>query len=237
MKKHLPRIGIIGGMGPRATVQFEQLLLDRLTGSDQAIPDIVCLNYGHIPDRTKFLIGDGDNPALAIQHAINQLLLLNCDVLCMPCNTAHAPKILSQLDTAGVPLLHMPREALNELNTNGFKRCLVLSTDGTRQADVFVGKNTLRLNDREQRLVSKLIADIKTGQSCDTHDLEQIIANRGADSVLLGCTELSFMQPNLEMIGIPTIDTLAVLAGACVQYIERSQPCSQPTTSILISTP
>lgn len=237
MKRHLPRIGIIGGMGPRATIQFEQLLLNRLSGNDQAIPDIACLNYGHIPDRSEYLISGGENPAPAIQHAVNQLLLLNCDLLCMPCNTAHAPMILSQIDTAGVPFMHMPDRSLKHIANSNFKRCLVLSTDGTRQIGIFNSPGTLLLNRKEQRLVSNMIAAIKAGRRCDSRELEQIIIDKGADSILLGCTELSYIQPDLEKLGIPIIDTLAVLADACVQYIERNQPCNRNTTSTLINTP
>ena len=108
-----PIIGILGGMGPRATVEFERRLVNLFAGNDQAIPPIVSINDGSIPDRTQFLLGEGADPHEKLAAAAKRLLACGATIICMPCNTAHAEPILGRLQARlDLPLVHMPAGCL-----------------------------------------------------------------------------------------------------------------------------
>src|SRR6266542_21450 len=107
----LPTIGILGGMGPRATVQFEQLLLDRLPGTDQQLPTIISVNDGAIPDRSAYLLGKGLDPVFRLQHNLEMLEQMDARIVAIPCNTACAPRIFNRLRTAvNTKLVNLPAE-------------------------------------------------------------------------------------------------------------------------------
>lgn len=220
-------IGVVGGMGPRATVRFEMKLLERLQGSDQDLPDIVCINVGRIPDRTAYLQGFGTNPGPMIRNTALELEQMGATILCMPCNTAHAPRILRQvIPSLGVPFLNMPELTIKKMKSLELERGLVLSTEGTRQAETFNYGCTIRTPARTQDSVSRIISNLKAGITPDVKDVKDIsrtVRLLSADSVILACTELSEIAH--EFKGITVIDTLDVLADACVQYYERSKSC------------
>lgn len=230
-------IGIIGGMGPRATVRFEMKLLERLQGSDQDLPDIICMNFGRTPDRTAYLQGEGINPGPSIRNIALQLEQLGASVLCIPCNTAHAPHILRHIiPRLSVPLLHMPELTIKKIRSLNLQRAVVLSTEGTRMSGIFNCEYTVRSPDRTQELLSKIISDIKAGitpSGIDIKNITRATRQLGADSVILACTELSEIAHQFNDITV--IDTLDVLADACVQYYERSNSC-QTNQKVLVPT-
>lgn len=219
-----PLVGIVGGMGPRATVLFQDRILSRSRGSDQSLPALHVINDGSIPDRSSFVLGAGDDPAPAIQAAISMLEQQGCSVLCMPCNTAHAEQILGRLHfNAGTQLLHMPELTVQEIARLGCKRTAILATEGTIAAGLYQQLCTQRQisyvapSAAIQASVTQIIKQIKRA---DHNDLDVVLGKlrtflieAGVDSVILGCTELSFIADQLPS-HIFTVDTLDVLADA-----------------------
>ena len=83
-------LGIIGGMGPAATLDlFHKILKATPAKRDQDHIHIIIDNFPQIPDRTAFLLGKGENPLPYILKSVRTLEEANVDVLCMPRNTAH----------------------------------------------------------------------------------------------------------------------------------------------------
>ena len=85
------RIGILGGMGPQATILLMQKLLDAVQTDDDAghIPLIVDQNP-QVPSRIKRLIeGTGEDPAPVLAEMAQRLVAGGAMALAMPCNTAH----------------------------------------------------------------------------------------------------------------------------------------------------
>ncbi len=220
-----PTIGILGGMGPRATVVFEQRLLDALEGCDQALPTILSINDGGIPDRTAFLTANGQDPLDRLKINADILLSAGANLICMPCNTAHAPQILGRLQAQlALPILDMPGAAVLKLEQLGVKQPLVLATRGTQMAQVYQSRSmTLDCqfpNDSDQIIVDKIIAAIKTGDSSDqlAKETGQLITRSDCDSVVLACTELSLLKPNLSC-DKPIIDAMDSLIESCLQLV------------------
>lgn len=222
-------IGILGGMGPRATVEFEMRLITRLTGGDQAIPKIITINEGAIPDRTAYLLGKGESPLPLLRKNLRCLQLLGADMICMPCNTAHADEILGVLTRHNptAPIIDMPQASLAGVQQNGGTKVLILGTEGTRHARVFDKRADRKVaiiypDQQGQQIISALIAAIKKGSTIpntDINQLQMVINQSQADSVILACTELSLLKQQIQNT-TRVIDSLDALADACVSRVE-----------------
>lgn len=102
------RVGILGGMGPEATVLLMQKLIAAVPAGDDAdhIPLIVDMNP-QVPSRIRRLVeGAGDDPGPVLAAMARRLEAAGAEALAMPCNTAHhyAPEIRA---AAGVPFIDM----------------------------------------------------------------------------------------------------------------------------------
>lgn len=104
-------VGVLGGTGPAATAYFLQRLVERTEARcDQDHVRTLAFNDTAIPDRTAFLLGRSDRSPLAALIEDGQLLeACGCDLLALPCNTAHG--FFDELQGAlGIPVVHMVRE-------------------------------------------------------------------------------------------------------------------------------
>lgn len=106
-RKNMKRLGIIGGMGPEATVEFMMRLLRATYAEDDQdhIP-VIADNNSQVPSRITWLLENkGADPVPEILRTTRRLCEAGADFLVMPCNTTHAfaPQIV---ETATVPFLH-----------------------------------------------------------------------------------------------------------------------------------
>ncbi|MBA3909485.1 MAG: aspartate racemase [Rhodobacter sp.] len=102
------RVGILGGMGPEATVLLMQRIIAATPARDDAghIPLIVDQNP-QVPSRIRHLIeGTGEDPGPVLANMARRLQAAGAEGLAMPCNTAHhyAPAIRAAVS---VPLIDM----------------------------------------------------------------------------------------------------------------------------------
>lgn len=148
-------IGIVGGLGPRAHVEFEKRLLDcarRRLGPDaveQEYPSWLLASMPAIPDRTKAIVDGGASPAAGIVEALG--LLKGADFAVIPCMTAHA--FIDEIAAGSpVPLLNLIEETLavaaarlplaqvagevGLLATNGTLRAAVFHKSAAARADI-----------------------------------------------------------------------------------------------------
>ena len=85
-------VGILGGMGPEATILLMQRVLAAVPAQDDGdhIPLIVHQNP-QVPSRIRRLIeGAGEDPAPVLIRMARDLQAAGAEALAMPCNTAHA---------------------------------------------------------------------------------------------------------------------------------------------------
>lgn len=219
-------VGILGGMGPRATVIFEQRLLDAFEGSDQDLPRIISVNDGSIPDRTKFLESNGPDPLIALLRSAGILMDAGADIICLPCNTAHASRILGRLqERLPLPVIDMPAAALMQAEELQVQSLLVMATRGTGLARVYQSQGGEIICQfpaaAEQNSIDTAIELIKHGQPdrVDTKRLNKIIKNSGCDAAVLACTELSLLQTRLASPGVMIIDAMDCLVRCCIERV------------------
>ena len=224
------KLGIIGGLGPAATVRLFQRIVELTdVARDQDHLDITILNRPQIPDRTAYLLGRPGAPSFipVMQQAARDLEQTGCEVVCTPCNTAHSryDEISGVLERAS--FLHMPRETAAFAKSLGCTRVGVMATDGALAAGVYQdafareGLGFEQPSEAAQRIVMSIIYDeVKAGRPVDFDRFQVVCAGfleRGCDGIVLGCTELSCIGAPVHVMGMTVIDALDVLAWRCVQ--------------------
>ncbi|MBM4169789.1 MAG: aspartate/glutamate racemase family protein [Ignavibacteria bacterium] len=241
-----PLIGIVGGMGPYAGLDLAKKVFDQTiaTRDQEHLPLVLVSAPEEIEDRTLFVTGKSNrNPADSIFPVITMLAQAGATVAGIPCNTAHAPQIISPLvakiNEAGyqVKLLHMikevgrfVRESFAHVKTIG-----LLSTTGTYHTRIYpmvlepLGVNIVAPDQHVQEsLVHDAIYNPAYGIKAQSNPvttrargqlLEGImhLRGKGVEAVILGCTEIPLAIPEGEEEGIQLIDPTIVLARALIR--------------------
>jgi aspartate racemase len=221
-------IGILGGMGPEATILLMQKVFNAVPDArDDAdhIPLIVHQNP-QVPSRIKALIdGNGADPAPILAHMAQDLEKAGASGLAMPCNTAHhyAPVVQA---ASPLPFLNMLELTADHLAQAGARTVGMLASPATRLTGVFDapfekrGLTPLTLPDDGALL--EVIRAVKAGQSASQTgpELKRIarqLRDHGANHLLVACTELSLLTDNLSD-GTPWTDSLDCLVSGIVKY-------------------
>lgn len=225
----MKKLGIIGGLGPMATVSFMRRIIELTPAeTDQAHIPMVIENAPQIPDRTAFLLGRSQaDPIPPMIEAGRRLVAAGAEVIAIPCITAHG--YMDRLESAlEVPILNaveLTAEALSK-ETPIISEVGILATEGTVQTGIFKsalerrGMAILYPSPEKQRLISELIFDaVKAGREPEHWKLEEAareLMEKGAKALVLGCTELSVIADSWLPEG-PFADVLTILAKACVE--------------------
>lgn len=228
MTHHTFTIGVLGGLGPLATVEFEHRLVRAFHGGDQAIPRIVTVNDGSVADRTAFLLSGGDDPLDGLISGGKLLWLAGADVVCVPCNAVHAGRILSRLQAiVPLPYIDMPAAAISRAEHSKAERTLVLATSGTRTARIYddraVRTRIEYPSDVGQALVDSLVVQLKRTEGDKKlmgRELAKLVDNSGCGAAILACTELSLVRDDVDTL-CPLTDAMDELVSRCRALHER----------------
>lgn len=221
-------IGIIGGMGPLATVDlFEKIVRSTEAERDQDHIHVLIDSNTAIPDRTAAILGDGEDPVPQLTSTARNLERAGADVLLMPCNTAHYfyDRVAASV---GVPVLHMIRETAVAAKTLGYSKCALLATDGTCRTGIydaaFAGQGVALIKpdqDGQAAIMSLIYDGVKAGRQTFATDAVIAAIGRleaaGAQALILGCTELPIAFPLYHLPG-NTIDPTQVLAERAIAF-------------------
>ncbi|MDZ7799589.1 MAG: amino acid racemase [Trueperaceae bacterium] len=221
-------LGILGGMGPQATLDLMRRVIARTPAQREAdhVHMLVDLNP-HVPARVPALDGTGPSPGPELARMTRSLVEAGAEVLVMPCNTAHA--WADEITAAtNVPFLHMIDLAVDAAlaGPSAPQATGILATRGTRRARLYHdrfearGVAVLDADEEAQARLDAVIAGVKIGADeeelrAELRSLVDGLARRGAPRVLLGCTELAMVAPNAGPV--PLLDPAEVLAGAIVR--------------------
>ncbi|RKD33458.1 aspartate/glutamate racemase family protein [Thermohalobacter berrensis] len=222
------KLGIIGGMGPLATVNlFKRIVFLTDAKKDQEHLEIIIDNNTSIPDRTSYILGKGENPKNELIKSAKTLEKAGAEYLVMPCNTAHYfyNDIAKEIN---IPLLNMIEETTNHvIEYYRSKKIGLLSTEGTSKSgvyDKYFNKhhiNLYKLDKEKQRYVSKFIYDIKEG--CEERSIYNFknvlieLKKSDIEVLILGCTELSTAYDIYGFRG-NFIDPLDIIAKKAIEY-------------------
>jgi aspartate racemase len=223
-------IGILGGMGPEATLDLYRHILEftPATKDQDHIPVLIYSNP-RIPDRTKAITGRGESPLDCLIEAAKLLERGGAGVIAMPCNAAHY-YLPEMQQSVKIPILDMITETCSklsrnrpEVNTVGLIASLGAVRSGIYQKCLTdAGIRVLLPNRSEQKEIENGIAHVKAGtHSQSTQKVFQSIGARlfkaGAGAVILGCTEVPLaFDPNC--VDYPTLNSTRILAEAAVNW-------------------
>ncbi|WP_414441156.1 aspartate/glutamate racemase family protein [Burkholderia sp. 22PA0106] len=240
------KLGIVGGIGPAATVDFMgKVLRNTEAHGDQDHIKMLVEHNPQIPDRTAHLVDHAQDPTLALFAACARLQAGGVSAIALPCNTAHA--FIGRIQPyLGIPIVDMLRETVAHIVARFGPGCRVglLATSGTLASRVYhnAAADYLDMLTPTPAVQGEVMAAIygpsgvKAGFTTgDCRDrIEAAIAHlagRGAEVVILGCTELPLLIEETDAYpvdgrSVTIIDPTNVLARRCVQL---ARPLSQPT--------
>ncbi|MGE8036538.1 aspartate/glutamate racemase family protein [Lysinibacillus sp. NPDC093692] len=225
MKKQT--LGIIGGVGPLATMFIGEMIVRRTKASkDQEHLHTIIDNDTNIPDRTAFILDDTkENPVPVIVADAKKLASVGADMIAIPCNTAHTfyDEIV---EGSPVPVLHMIKETAKRASDLGAERVGILATTGTLTSRMYqdaleeFGITPVVPNDVMKEKVMSIIYDyVKAGKDVSQEDwqpIEEAMLALNCDRIVLGCTELSVVNRDLKLSDT-YIDSLIVLAERAIE--------------------
>ena len=235
------KIGIVGGVGPAATVDFmAKILRNTPAHRDQDHVKIVVEQNPQIPDRTANLVAGGVDPTIALYAACKRLEADEADIIAIPCNTAHAfaERIQPYL---GIPIVNMLTTTLRHIAARYPAEAVIglLATDGTVRSGVYreaaekAGLKLVTPEEPYQRRVMEAVYGAKGAKAGFTEGackedllaaMEHLARDKAAEVLVLGCTELPLILAQSEAFPlagrlVAVLDPTEILAKACVELV------------------
>ena len=225
-----PLIGVLGGMGPAATLDFlAKILAATPVSRDQDHIPVAVWSDPRIPDRNKAIL-DPDNfpsPAPDLQHGARKLEGVGADFIAIACNTAHHWHDAIQA-AVSIPVLQIADIAVSRLTAAGHgpgTMVGLMCSDGTLGSGYYdrrleaAGFSILRPTAAMQVRMMAAIYAVKVGDMVRAEDLSRALAREflaaGASVLLVACTELPIaLGPDMDRL--PCLDATVCLAEACV---------------------
>jgi aspartate racemase len=223
-------IGILGGMGPKATVFFDQRLVSicqekYCAKEDCEFPPSIIYN---VPLKGITEKGIVDTTVLSnLKKGINILGKDKVDFIVIDCNTVHY--YIDQLrKTANVPIISIIEEVLKQVKKKKYKTIGIVGSQTTLNKGIYdkvfsaAKLNLIHPTAKQEATITAIIFNVMCGKNnrADVSKLKRIAQSmnkKGADAVIIGCTELSVVAFE-EDFSIPCLDSSEILAEAAIKY-------------------
>lgn len=223
-------VGVIGGVGPMATVYYMQRVIEMTkAGCDQDHINMLVFNDCDIPDRTAFITEQSsDNPLPVMVEDAKRLEAAGCAFVVIPCNTAHY--FYDELQQAvKIPVVNIVEETIRYAKERiADLHCVgIMATTGTIVTGTYqkyaqqAGLDAIVPDEDGQAALMHMIYDgVKAGQPVAREDFDAVanaLRARGAQCLILGCTELSVLKRDLPIDDPDVLDSIDVLASETVR--------------------
>ena len=213
-------LGVLGGMGPAATVAFLARVqaLTPAQGDADHIRVVMDLNP-QVPDRNT---RPGDAEA-ELGRMAERLKAAGAQVLAMPCNTAHAQK--PGIVAAGLPFIDIIAATVAAAKGYDARSIGILATPGGEAlyvaALMAAGVKPVVLQGEDRAAFMACVYGVKRGDvGVDNRAamarLAEALNVAGADAVIAGCTEVPLLLDAAD-VSVPLVDSAEVLAKDCVR--------------------
>jgi len=222
-------IGILGGMGPEATIDlFYKIIKSTPAEKDQDHLRIIIDNNPKIPDRTTAILGKGEDPLPALQETARNLEKAGADLIIIPCNTAHyfLPSIQ---ESVKIPILNMIEETAKETQrkTPQIKKVGLLASIGIYKTEIYhqhfkkFNIEVISPEEKDKEEVMKVIYAVKAGDLSEEVKrnilkIAQKLIDKGVEAIITGCTEIPLILKEGD-VPVPLIDPTKVLAEIAIQ--------------------
>ncbi|AOJ63163.1 aspartate racemase [Burkholderia ubonensis] len=223
-------IGLIGGMSWESSAEYYRML-NRYSkalhgGHHNAKSVMVTVDFAEIEALQRM----HDWPALGahMAAAARQLEAAGADLIVLTTNTMH--RVHDAIEAAvALPFLHIADPTGEALLAAGVSRVGLLGTRYTMELPFYAerlrekfGLDVLVPDERERDDVHRIIYDelchgvIDAGSRATYATIIEGLAKRGAQAVILGCTEITLLI-GAEDSPLPVFDTTALHAQAAVE--------------------
>ncbi len=225
-------VGILGGMGPAATVDFyDKLVRATPATQDQDHVRVVIWADPTVPNRHEALMAGGQDPRPWLEDGVQHLMRCGAEILVVPCNTIHAymPAVVQGKDVEFISIIDVTVEAARQRDPTG--RVGLLAADGALASGLYqsaFADESMELvlpSEVSQVALMKVIYSVKAGEAGpeERRSLASLLADltgSGASTVIAGCTEVSVLLAQLE-VDVRVIDPSQALAE---KTVERARP-------------
>jgi aspartate racemase len=222
-------LGVLGGMGPMATVDFMSKVIRNTPAScDQDHIEMIVCSATNVPDRTAAILDQGSDPLPAMLDALRRLEQSGATCIAIPCNTAHYWHEALQAETT-VPILHIVEAVADALAVQRTDRTMIglLASDGAIRARVYQkhlakrGYSCLTPDAEAQAEIMQAIRLVKAGNVDEAATIlrreAEVLTARGCWQVAMACTEIPLALATAGSdLKARLLDPTEVLAQACV---------------------
>lgn len=227
-----PLIGVLGGLGPAATVDFYAKVIELSAAAgataDQDHVRLIIDADPEVPNRNASIAGSGASSAPALVDKALRLKAAGVEVLVMACNAAHAYQ--SDIEAAaGLRLISIVATAVDAACrvVPAGASVGVLAAAGTLDAGLYRtalaerGFTALEPQGELRERFMKLLYQMKSGAVGDRQRTEMIalaqsLVGAGAAALIAGCTEVPLLLSPAD-VEVPLIDATLELAEAVVR--------------------
>ena len=225
--------GVIGGLGPAATIDFMSRVLELTpASSDQDHLRLLVDQNPRVPDRQQAALQGGEAPGSVLASMAAGLEAAGADFLVMPCNAAHMSQ--REIEKAiSIPFISIIETTVDAIPA-GVTSVGVLETPACREAALY----SSALRDRGLQYLSpdadgrdellRLVYAIKGGDCGDSikdamKSLAESLIARGAGAIILGCTEIPLVLCD-DDVDVPLIASTGALAARTVALARGEEP-------------
>ncbi len=222
-------IGILGGMGPEATIDlFYKIIKSTPAEKDQDHLRIIIDNNPKIPDRTAAILGKGEDPLPALQESAQNLEKAGAGFIIISCNTAHYFLPLIR-ESVKIPILNMIEETAKEIQKriSPIQKVGLLASIGIYKTEIYHQQfkkfniEVISPEEKDKEEVMKTIYAVKAGNLSEEIKkniltIAQRLVDKGAEVIIAGCTEIPLILKEGDL-SVPLIDPTQILAKVAVQ--------------------
>lgn len=230
--------GVLGGLGPEATVDFMSKVIARTiainTANNKTVEDQdhIQMLFDHnprVPNRHDAIRGEGEDVGAHLAAMAKRLENADADFLVMVCNTAHA--FQNDIEQAiQIPFISIIDEVISELQNTQAKdiKVGVMATQGCLEAELYqksldaAGYSVIVWNKEELADFMGIMYKIKSGDTGeqvqqDTLASAKVLINKGADVLIAGCTEIPLVL-HQDSLSVPLLSSTDIMVDRVIDY-------------------
>jgi aspartate racemase len=233
-------IGLIGGMSCESTAHYYARLNERVRATLGGLhsAEILMWSVDFAPIAEMQAEGRWQDAGRQLAGIAKRLEQAGADVLVLATNTMH--KVADTIEAAiSIPFLHIADATALKIHAAGMRRPAILATRFTMEQDFYTGRlrdkfglETSIPDEADRALVHQIIYDeLCVGRVTETSraaliDVARRLADKGADCLVLGCTEVGMLLDERNA-PLPIFDTTLIHADAAVSFALGFVPTAQ----------
>ena len=233
-------IGLIGGMSCESTAHYYARLNERVRAALGGLhsAEILMWSVDFAPIAEMQAQGRWQEAGAHLAAIARRLEQAGAAVLVLATNTMH--KVADQIEAAvGIPLLHIADATAQKIRDAGKRRPAIMATSFTMEQDFYTGRLRQKFaldpivpDEADRALVHRIIYDeLCVGRLTEVSRAAFVgvasrLAAKGADSLVLGCTEVGMLLDESNS-PLPIFDTTLIHADAAVNFALGLEPTAQ----------